>query len=518
MCLKNMINDLESKIKDTDKATCIAVFGTGSEVGKSVVTTALCRYFANKGISVSPFKSQNMSNNSGITSEGLEMGRAQIVQAEAAGIPPHVDMNPVLLKPTSDVGSQVILLGKVFEDNTAVEYHAKKDHLFSMSRAALDRLRRKYDLIIMEGAGSCAEVNLMQHDIVNFPMAEYAGANVILVADIHKGGVFAQIVGTLECLSEKQRNQIKGFVINRFRGDISLFKEGIKWLEKKTDKKVFGVLPWFNHINIEAEDSVVIENLPVFFKKKCKSPAIAVIRIPHISNFTDFDPLSCLNGINLYFVEKPQDLKPFEAVILPGSKNTRSDLKWMNKLGWSKRLKEFAEQGGHILGICGGYQMLGHYVYDPKGLEGLPGKEKGLSLLPVETVLNAPKTTTLTRFSWQSIAGTGYEIHMGHTKRLKGEPMFNILGQNNVVCKKEDGCIACNSRIMGTYLHGIFDTPGITKLWLNSIGLSGIKVSKSHGLTARDKEYDLLADHFEKYIDIEGIMAEVGFQGIGTRV
>lgn len=497
-----------------DKATCIAVFGTGSEVGKSIVATALCRYFANRGINVAPFKSQNMSNNSGITAEGLEMGRAQIVQAEAARIPPHVDMNPVLLKPTSDVGSQIVLLGEVLENSTALEYHTKKEHLFSMSCSALNRLRRKYDLIIMEGAGSCAEVNLMQHDIVNFRMAEYAGANVILVADIHRGGVFAQIVGTIECLSDKLRNQIKGFIINRFRGDISLFKEGIKWLEKKTEKKVFGVLPWYNHINIEAEDSVVIENPRVFSKKKCDTPAIAVIRIPHISNFTDFDPISCLKGIDLYFVEKSQDLTPFKAVILPGSKNTRSDLKWMNKRGWSKRLKEFAGQGGHILGICGGYQMLGHYVHDPNGLEGIPGKQKGLSLLPVETVLKAPKTTTLTRFSWQNVAGTGYEIHMGHTKRLKGEPMFNILAQNNMACKKEDGCIACKSRIMGTYLHGLFDTPGITRLWLNSIGLSGIKVSKSHGFIARDKQYDLLADHFEKYIDIEGIIAGIRSQGL----
>ena len=498
-----------------NKAACIAVFGTGSEVGKSIVATALCRYFANMGINVAPFKAQNMSNNSGITPEGFEMGRAQIVQAEAAGIPPHVDMNPVLLKPTSDVGSQVILLGKVLENSTAVEYHTKKEHLFSMVCSALDRLRRKYDLIIMEGAGSCAEVNLMQHDIVNFRMAEYAEADVILVADIHRGGVFAQIVGTLECLSEKQRNQIKGFIINRFRGDISLFKEGIRWIEKKTEKKVFGVLPWYNHINIEAEDSVVIENLPVFSRKECDPPAIAVIRIPHISNFTDFDSLSCLNGIDLYFVERSQDLTPFRAVILPGSKNTRSDLKWMNKYGWSKRLKEFAEQGGHILGICGGYQMLGHYVHDPDGLEGLPGTDNGLSLLPVETVIKAPKTTTLTGFFWQDVAGTGYEIHMGRTERLEGSPMFHIHEQNSKPCKKEDGCIAHNSRIMGTYIHGLFDTPGITKLWLSSIGLGGIEVSKSHGFTARDKQYDLLAEHFEKYIDTNGLVQGSGFRGKG---
>ncbi|MBW2582444.1 MAG: cobyric acid synthase, partial [Deltaproteobacteria bacterium] len=229
----------------SEKAPCIAILGTGSDVGKSIVTTALCRLFANQGIRVAPYKSQNMSNNSGVTPEGLEMGRAQIVQAEAAKIPPHVDMNPILLKPTSDIGAQVVLLGKAVENSTASEYHTKKERLFATAGAALDRLRGEYDLVVMEGAGSCAEVNLMPHDIVNFRMAEYADAPVILVADIHRGGVFAQIVGTLKCLPPAQQDLIKGFIINRFRGDISLFDDGIDWIEQKTGKKVFGVLPWY---------------------------------------------------------------------------------------------------------------------------------------------------------------------------------------------------------------------------------------------------------------------------------
>ncbi|MGB5747258.1 MAG: cobyric acid synthase, partial [Desulfobacterales bacterium] len=289
------------------KAPSIAIFGTGSDVGKSIITTALCRYFADRGIRVAPFKAQNMSNNSGVTPEGLEMGRAQIVQAEAARIAPHVDMNPVLLKPTSEIGSQVVLLGRVSENTTAADYHRKKETLFKTATQALDRLRQDYDLVIMEGAGSCAEVNLMGNDIVNMRMAEYARAPVVLVADIHKGGVFAQIVGTMECLPPAQQDLIKGFVINRFRGDISLFEDGVKWIEEKTGKKVFGVLPWYNHINIEPEDSVVIEKPKQISENPANQPAIGVIRLPHISNFNDFDPLSSLEGLTVCFLEKIQE-------------------------------------------------------------------------------------------------------------------------------------------------------------------------------------------------------------------
>ncbi|OPX36163.1 MAG: hypothetical protein B1H13_15040 [Desulfobacteraceae bacterium 4484_190.3] len=409
------------------KAPCIAVFGTGSEVGKSIVATALCRFFANRGVCVAPFKAQNMSN------EGLEMGRAQIVQAEAAGIPPHVDMNPILLKPASEIGSQVVLLGNAVFNSTASDYQKRKENLFSKACDALDRLRRKYRLIIMEGAGSCAEINLMQTDIVNFRMAEYAGADVILVADIHKGGVFGQIVGTLECISKTQQDLIKGFIINRFRGDKNLFKDGVRWIEEKTGKKVFGVLPWYTDFNIEAEDSVVIE--------KCGKVS---------------------------------------------SKKTG--------------------QGGHILGICGGYQMMGRLVHDPEGLEGKPGTTRGLSLLPVETILNAPKTTTLTRFSVNGIKGAGYEIHMGRTKRLGGRPMFYVQQRNNIIDEDEDGCVALNNRIMGSYIHGLFDTPAIAKYWLDSIGLGSIQVHQAHGPAARDKAYDLLSAHFEKHVDTEEIL------------
>ena len=447
-----------------------------------------------------------MSNNSGVTPDGLEMGRAQIVQAEAAKIPPHVDMNPVLLKPTSEIGAQVVLAGVVLETSTAADYHHKKEHLFTEACQALDRLRRDYDLVILEGAGSCAEVNLMSHDIVNFRMAEYAEAPILLAADIHRGGVFAQIIGTLECLAQDQRARVKGFIINRFRGDINLFKDGVSWIEEKTQKQVFGVLPWYTHIQIEPEDSVVIESPKKVYLKNSQTPAVAVIRLPHISNFTDFDPLLALNNLEVYFLEKVQDLKAFKAVILPGSKNTRFDLSWIKSKGWSKRLSDYAAAGGHVLGICGGYQLMGKTVHDPDGLEGKPGSTEGLGLLPVETILKAPKTTTRTKFIWNDIPGAGYEIHMGQTMRKQSSPLLSIIERNNVACKDDDGCISADSRIMGTYLHGLFDNPGVIKSWLEHIDIEDIDMPDVGGIEARDKEYDLLADHFEEYIDVESIV------------
>ena len=487
------------------KAPCIAILGTGSEVGKSIVTTALCRLFVNKGLRVAPFKAQNMSNNSGVTPEGLEMGRAQIVQAEAAKIVPHVDMNPILLKPTSDIGSQIVLLGEALTNSTASEYYGKKHNLFSRACNALDRLRKAYNLIIIEGAGSCAEVNLMANDMVNLRMAEYADAPVILVSDIHRGGVFAQIVGTLACLSNKQQKMVKGFIINRFLGDINLFKDGVRWIEEHTEKKVFGVIPWFDRFHIESEDSVVIENPDVVSRRKSDPPAIAVIRLPHISNFTDFDPLSNLQGLDVNFIEKPQDLKDFKAIILPGSKNTRWDLRWLKKTGWADIIKKYINRDGHILGICGGYQIMGRFVQDPQGLEGISGTSEGLNLLPVETVLKAPKTTTRSRFLWKNIVGAGYEIHMGETKRLGGNVLFNIIERNLLPCQTEDGCEMHDSKLMGTYIHGMFDTPAITQKWLKTIGLEHIEVPDINHHENKDKTYDLLAAHFENHMNTQAI-------------
>jgi adenosylcobyric acid synthase len=492
----------ESKLK----APCIAVLGTGSDVGKSIIVTALCRYFVNRGLRVAPFKAQNMSNNSGVTPEGLEMGRAQIVQAEAARVAPHVDMNPILLKPTSEIGSQVVLLGRVSENKTAADYYRKKDILFRTAAAALERLRRDHDVLVLEGAGSCAEVNLMDNDIVNLRMAEHIRAPVILVADIHRGGVFAQIVGTLECLNFEQRDLIRGFIINRFRGDIRLFENGISWIERQTGKKVFGVLPWYDHIHIEPEDSVVIEQPKKVFTEQNGKPSIAVIRLPHISNFNDFDPLSAISELSVYFLEKVQDLSIFRAVILPGSKNTRFDLTWLYTSGWSEKIKTYAQRRGHVLGICGGYQMMGDVVHDPDGIEGRPGSTEGIELLPVETALKAPKVTTLTKFRRADAHGTGYEIHMGQTCRKGGLPLFQVEARNSHPIDDEDGCISHEFNSMGTYIHGLFDNPTVTRFWLNQIGLRDIKISQLEGIDARNRQYDRLAEHFERHVDVASIM------------
>jgi adenosylcobyric acid synthase len=447
-----------------------------------------------------------MSNNSGVTPEGLEMGRAQIVQAEAARIPPDVDMNPVLLKPTAEIGAQVVLMGTALETGKSTDGHGDNDQLFKEAANALDRLRQQFELIILEGAGSCAEVNLMSQDIVNFRMAAYADAPVLLAADIDRGGVFAQIIGTLECLNHQQRAQVSGFIINRFRGDIELFKDGVRWIEKKTGKPVFGVLPWYNHIQIESEDSVVIENPRNVNIKNRQNPAVAVIRLPHISNFTDFDPLLALDRLDLYFLEKVQALTDFKAVILPGSKNTRFDLNWIHTSGWVQALSDFVNSGGHVLGICGGYQMMGKTIEDPQGLEGQPGISDGLGLLPIETELKAPKMTTLTQFSWNGHPGTGYEIHMGQTTRKGESPLFEISERNHNPCKDEDGCISADAKMMGTYIHGLFDNPVVLKSWLSHIGLNGIDVPEIGGIEARNRQYDLLAEHFQQHINVDRIV------------
>lgn len=480
----------------------IAVLGTGSDVGKSIIAAGICRCLVDRGIKVAPYKAQNMSNNSGITPEGLEMGRAQIVQAEAARIHPQVDMNPILLKPTGEKQSQVVLNGRVHDNQTAMDYHLTKEFYFKKACQAFDRLAKKYERIVLEGAGSCAEVNLMPNDIVNFAMAEHAEADVVLVADIHRGGVFAQLVGTLECLPQSYRKMIKGIIINRFRGDIALFKDGVEWIEKRTKKKVFGVLPWYSHFKIDAEDSVEIEECRNVNSLDPKKPAIAVIRLPHIANFTDFHALSQIKGLQTIFIDNPKNLSRFQAVIIPGSKNTRDDLDWL-KAKFESPLKKYHREKGHILGICGGYQILGTIVEDPQGLEGKPGNAEGLGLLPVKTILKAPKTTTVSEFEWEGKKGKGYEIHMGFTELLSGTSFIHIKSRNLQPCNKPDGCLSQDRRVCGTYVHGFFDYPSISRKWLAMIGLSHLLTKGKNNTPQKEKDYDLLKAHFENYIDLE---------------
>jgi adenosylcobyric acid synthase len=490
-------------------ARCIAVLGTGSDVGKSVITTALCRVLTRQGLRVAPFKAQNMSNNSGVTPDGLEMGRAQIVQAEAAGIVPDVDMNPILLKPTSDTGAQVVLNGRVWADQSARDYHQRKSVLWQSACEALRRLRRRYDLVVLEGAGSCAEVNLMASDIVNLRMAAEADAPAIVVGDIHRGGVFAQLVGTLACLPVDQRAQIGGFIVNRFRGDLSLFADGVHWIEARTGRPVFGVLPWLSDIDIENEDSVVIEAPQVVKSDQLRGPAVAVLRLPHIANFTDLDALASVPGLGVHYLEKVQSLTGFAAVILPGSKHTRHDLDWLHTTGWAAQLKDYARTGGHVLGICGGYQMLGQGVADPHGVEGRPGHTPGLGLLPLTTVLKAPKTTTRTAFRWQdrSLSGSGYEIHMGQTELTGGHPWFRRTAQNGAPVDSPEGCVSDDGRIRGSYLHGLLDSTEILGGWLAAIDLAKLAVPEGIGRQAKEKAYDRLADHFCAHMRMDRILA-----------
>jgi len=482
----------------------IAILGTGSDVGKSIIAAALCRSLADRGVKVAPFKAQNMSNNSGITPEGLEMGRAQIVQAEAAKIVPHVNMNPILLKPTGEKQSQVILNGRVHGNHTAMNYHKNKGFYFKKACEAFERLGQTYDRIILEGAGSCAEVNLMPNDIVNFAMAEYANADVILTADIHRGGVFAQIIGTLECLPQKYRNMIKGFIINRFRGDIALFKDGVGWIEKQTNKKVLGVLPWYTHFKIDAEDSVEIEECNNLKHFNPDMPAIGIIRLPHIANFTDFHALSKTRQIQTIFIDRPDHLSKFNAVIIPGSKNTRADLEWLTNK-FKNPLEEYYHSKGHIFGICGGYQMLGELVDDPDGLEGSPGKTKALGLLPVQTVLKAPKTTTISDFQWGNAKGKGYEIHMGYTTLSAGTSLLEVNSRNCTPCTGKDGCMSEDGRVAGTYMHGFFDSSQILSKWLKIIGLD-INYPCDDMLNLKERDYILLKEHFEAHIDMSHII------------
>ncbi|MCK5311944.1 MAG: cobyric acid synthase [Desulfobacteraceae bacterium] len=484
----------------------VAFLGTGSDVGKSIVAAAYCRSLADKDIKVAPFKAQNMSNNSGITPEGLEMGRAQIVQAEASKIAPHVDMNPVLLKPTDEKGSQVVLNGLVYDNQSAMDYHKTKNFYFQKVCEAYDRLKARYECIVLEGAGSCAEVNLMKTDIVNFRMAEYANADVILIADIHRGGVFAQIVGTLQCLPKKYKRMIKGFIINRFRGDPELFKDGIKWIENKTKKPVFGIMPWYSHFKIDAEDSVEIEKTTSISELDRNKPSIGIIKLPHISNFTDIHSLSEIKEIQTAFIDSPNKLSLFDALIIPGSKNTRADMEWLENTGLSKKIKSYAGAGGHILGICGGYQILGNYIEDPQGHEGKPGKTSGLSLLDVSTIIVHPKITTTTSFSWGEAKGKGYEIHMGNTQINSGKPLFTIDSRNSKKTEKgindKDGCISQNGKIAGTYVHGLFDSKEILLKWIKAIGIKDLDLIIHSMEFDKDNNYKLLKEHFEKHVDL----------------
>lgn len=484
----------------------LAVFGTASNVGKSVLATALCRIFSDSGIDVAPFKAQNMSNNSGVTPDGLEIGRAQIAQAEAARVVPTADMNPVLLKPNTDIGSQVVVHGRVVDNCSARDYFGDTKTWSAKAFESLHRLQSQHEMLVIEGAGSCAEMNLYDRDFVNFKTAREASAPVVLVADIDRGGVFAQVVGTMTVIPPEDRARVAGVIVNRFRGDASLFTEGIRILEKLSGIPVLGVVPFYRGISIEEEDAVPLQHVvdPLCRPDPAKI-SIAVLYLPHISNFTDFAVLEHHAHVEVHYLQQVKNLEGYQAVILPGSKNVRGDLDWLCGNGWESRIKTFHQKGGMVAGICGGYQMLGKFVDDPCGHEGEPGRTNGLGLLPVETVLQNDKTlcNASGRIYGTDIPVRGYEIHMGETG-VAGNvlPLLDVTSRNSHAVTGHDGAVSSDGNVLGTYFHGIFDGYEFRQWFLQK--LDPLK-AVDESIPDKEKNYELLAEHVKGHLDMDAV-------------
>lgn len=470
--------------------------GTTSDAGKSTLVAGLCRLLKNRGEKVVPFKPQNMALNSAVTIDGGEIGRAQAVQALAAGLEPHTDMNPVLLKPNSDTGAQVIIHGHAVKNLSAVDYHEYKTTAMEAVLESYNRLKEQYDWIIVEGAGSPAEINLRDRDIANMGFAEEVDCPVIIVGDINRGGVFAHLTGTLDLLSDSEQKRTLGFIINCFRGDISLLQSGLDWLEEKTDKKVFGVLPYLHGFHLEAEDSVMTDQV-IDESNSQKIINIVVPVLPHISNHTDLDALRLHPQVNLQFITTGQIKSDADVIILPGSKSVQGDLDWLKQQGWPEHIQKHLRYGGKLIGICGGYQMLGKQLHDPNGIEGPVGSGEGLGLLDFETTLESQKQLTQVdgKFTWDNEAVTGYEIHMGISKG----PALNLPAIK--LKDKVDGVISEDGQIIGTYLHGIFDKETALHSLLSWAGLENINNFDYEGL--REQELDRLANEMQQHIDID---------------
>lgn len=493
----------------------IMIQGTMSNAGKSILCAGLCRIFKQDGYKVAPFKSQNMALNSFITDKGLEMGRAQVVQAEAAGIEPEVSMNPILLKPTNDVGSQVIVNGEVFGNMSARDYFKYKKELIPDVMKAFHKLEENYDIIVIEGAGSPAEINLKENDIVNMGLAKMVDAPVLLVGDIDRGGVFAQLLGTLLLLEEDEKERVKGLIINKFRGDKTILDPGIEMLEKKGNVPVIGVTPYL-HVEIEDEDSLTER----FTSKKSDGLLdIAVIRTPRISNFTDFMALENIPEVSLRYVKNVPEFGTPDMIILPGTKNTMGDLKWIRESGLEACILKASASGTSVWGICGGYQMLGEVLCDPDQVED-GGTMQGMGLLPSETVFTGQKTRTRVNGTFAHVEGIfselsnvafeGYEIHMGETtyveEVISKEHMSRI--QDTVSGKiSEDGI--SDGNVYGTYIHGIFDMEGVTDVIVKALARKkGITLEKASGMdlkSFKEEQYDKLADGIRSHLDMERI-------------
>lgn len=486
-------------------AKVIMVQGTTSNAGKSLITAALCRILTQDGYKTAPFKSQNMALNSFITKDGFEMGRAQVMQAEAAGIEPDVRMNPILLKPTGEKGSQIVLNGKVFKDMSAEEYYTYKDEMVPHIIKSYSSLAEEYDIIVIEGAGSPAEINLKEQDIVNMGMAKIADAPVIIVGDIDRGGVFASLAGTMLLLDEEEKDRVKGFVINKFRGDIKLLEPGLDMLENIVEVPVLGVVPYMN-VDIDDEDSLserLVEN--------CEHSMIdiAVIKLPRLSNFTDFNVFSLISGVSLRYVSSVKELGNPDMIIIPGTKNTIEDLKWLRQSGLEVKIVRHAKEGRAVFGVCGGYQMLGDIINDPECVEG-GGSIRGLGLLKTVTDFSGTKTTVRSSGKIGDIEGfysllsgidvEGYEIHMGNSKIMEGQPLCSL-------DEKMDGCVCSN--VAGSYVHGIFDSSRIVNAIVRTLaehkGLSLEEISEFDFKKYKETQYDKLADNVRNAVDMEQI-------------
>ncbi|WP_342120644.1 cobyric acid synthase [Pseudoduganella sp. OTU4001] len=459
----------------------LMVQGTTSDAGKSTIVAGICRLLNQRGVRVAPFKPQNMALNSAVTVDGGEIGRAQALQAIAAGVPAHTDMNPVLLKPSSDIGAQVIIHGKVRGDMNARDYHQYKTVAMAAVLESHQRLLAQYETVVVEGAGSPAEINLRDRDIANMGFAEAVDCPVVLCADIDRGGVFAHIVGTLSCLSESERNRIVGFVINRFRGDIKLLEPGLDWLEAQTGKPVLAVLPYLHGLYLDAEDAVqAVQAERGAFR-------IVVPSLPRMSNHTDFDALRAHPEVDLRFVRKGEAIPAADLIILPGSKNTRADLESLKEGGWPQAIARHLRYGGKVIGICGGFQMLGREVADPHGVEGAPGSEHGLALLDIGTELTREKRLEQVtgRCAFADAPVAGYEIHMGVSSGAAlAQPAFMIDG-------RAEGAISADGQVLGTYLHGLFDHPQAGQALLHWAGLDSQHAVDSSAL--REASLDRLA-------------------------
>ncbi|MEP2889614.1 cobyric acid synthase [Tateyamaria sp.] len=475
----------------------LMIQGTGSNVGKSMLVAGLCRAAVRRGLSVAPFKPQNMSNNAAVTADGGEIGRAQALQALACGLAPHTDMNPVLLKPETDVGSQVVVQGKRVATVKARDYAGMKPTLMALVLDSFNRLKSQYDLVLAEGAGSPAEVNLRPGDIANMGFVRAADVPVILAGDIDRGGVIAQLVGTQAVIDADDAAMIAGFIINRFRGDPRLFDDGYAMIEQHTGWRGFGVVPWFSDAwKLPAEDALDIAT-PV----RSEGLHIVCLKLSRIANFDDLDPLAQEPCVRLTMLHEGQALPAdTDVVIIPGSKSTRGDLAFLRAQGWDEDVRAHYRRGGHVLGICGGFQMLGHFVDDPDGIEGAAGRTDGLGLLDIETVMTGDKrlSTVAAVHAPSGQRFDGYEIHIGRSEGPdRARPFAQVAGQ-------DEGAINADGRVSGSYLHGMFADDGFRRAWL-----AGLNVTTSQGSYSATVEatLDSLADHLEAHLDVSALLA-----------